>query len=590
MMRTKGKSWFCIAGLIASMVCVLCAAEFVPPAEGPVAFRRDRIPLEAEGMAGLSNDLELLARGLDAKTPADLRGAAQILALALALDPGNSKARNLISGYRNGRHVADGDGDQLKAGGRRIWKSVAWLETPEAGIDGQALAACLKDVLVVADPANPKADAIRTAGQQGAWAGWVPDISAYETKPVVSELEPEDNVPVVEEPEENAIMLGKAEVKTPLWQPSGKSSHVKWELSPAPLRMTAATVKDDPEEKAEFSIVFGKRGDAAAFRQLGDTLKDLLEKQHGTLPKGVRIHITSQEFEKSVQSRNRQSISAAAAVLASSAITGQEPEAIIIGQIDGAGAFKLPTRFWYQLQALGVGNGERLVLPAEAAGYLPSILAMEKPEFFFGYEVVLASDFAQLLEMSAKVPKESLASAAAKFREIRERAGNLGVRTYIDNSFVKQRLAAVLQDMPSHISAKMLLIQASGNRPTKVSRKVLAAELRRALEPVPTILIQQDGDQNMKLVAKVGEVYESCRTRVEGLDRYAEREDKDLVDEAREVAISIRNLDRVSRSRSDDYSVNLAVQTARSNLTALYDALIQKLADEIGDGAIPKDL
>ena len=83
-------------------------------------------------------------------------------------------------------------------------------------------------------------------------------------------------------------------------------------------------------------------------------------------------------------------------------------------------------RFWYQLQALGKGKGQRLVLPAEAAAYLPSILAMEKPEFFFDYEVLLASDFKQLLDLTAKKPKEPLASATAKFREIRERAGISG--------------------------------------------------------------------------------------------------------------------------------------------------------------------
>ena len=43
---------------------------------------------------------------------------------------------------------------------------------------------------------------------------------------------------------------------------------------------------------------------------------------------------------------------------------------------------------------------------------------------------------------------------------------------------------AVMQDFPFHVSAKMLLIQASGNRPLLVARPVLAAEIRRALEPM----------------------------------------------------------------------------------------------------------
>ena len=156
-MRTNGKSWLCIAGLLASMICVLGASEFVPPAEGPVAFRRDRIPLEVEAMAvTFGRSSNCWPRDWRRRPRPTFGARRRFLRLPLALDPGNTKARNLISGYRNARHVPGVDESRLKAGRRKIWQALAWLETPEAGIDGRALAACLKDVLVISRPHGPQ--------------------------------------------------------------------------------------------------------------------------------------------------------------------------------------------------------------------------------------------------------------------------------------------------------------------------------------------------------------------------------------------------------------------------------------------------
>jgi hypothetical protein len=582
-MRTKRKSWFSLVGLLAGMLTSLFAGEFAPPAEGPVAFRRDRLPLEVDAMAELSKQVEALARGLDSKNAVNRRGAAQMLALALALDPANAGARELISEYKEDRHEPVGKGGQLEISRARIWQSIAWLETPEAGSDGQALAACLKDVIIISDPKHPKAEALREGGERAAWAGWIPDISSYERKVIVKNDKPKDPKPDSELPEKGGILLEKAEVQTLLWQTSGEAGSANWILAPAPLQMSAKRVKSGQDGDSMFSIMIGGSQDSGSFNRMENSLKALLRKQGWDLPQGGQIQITSKEFEKSLQAKRRQSISAAVAVLASAAITGREPEGIIIGRIDEAGAFKLPSRFWYQLQALGTGKGQRLVLPAEAADYTPSILALEKPEFFLEYEVLFASDFKQLLEMTAKAPEEPLASATSKFREIRERAGAQAVRTYIGNSFVKQRLAALQQSLPSHVSAKMLLVQASGNRPTWISRKVLAAELRRALEPMAWIAAMKDFSGESKELGNVGGTYESCRSMVDGLERYAEKGDRDLLSQSLEVVTAIRTLDRASRSRGETYIVMGVVKSAHANLIGLYTPLVATLAVESGE-------
>ena len=49
-MICQGRHKLWIAGLLCSLVTTLCAGPFVPPAEGPVAFRRDKLPLDSEAL------------------------------------------------------------------------------------------------------------------------------------------------------------------------------------------------------------------------------------------------------------------------------------------------------------------------------------------------------------------------------------------------------------------------------------------------------------------------------------------------------------------------------------------------------------
>ena len=588
-----------LAGGLASIGLAMGAGEFAAPAEGPVAFRRDKIALDTDTIAGLSKQLETLARGLAADKAATRRRAAQLLALAVALDPGNATARELITAYEQGRHKADAEPRRLEECRARISQYVAWLETPAAGSHGQALASCLRDVIALANPQQPE------AVETGAWTGWVPHISAYEPPAIVKNDPTRNPRPRVVAPDaKNEILLTKAQVHTLLWRKAGKDDSSNWVLAPAPLQMSATRTDVGREWKRPFSIVIASLQDGSSFAQTSTTLCNLLKKTHPSLPAGYQILISSKELDQSIQSKKRQSLSAAAAVLASSALTGHEPEAIIIGQIDETGAFKLPTAFWDQLLALGKGSGQRLVLPADAAATLPSFLALEKPGFFLSYEVLLAANFQQLLDLSAKAPQGALATATAKFHAIQDKVGSQDVRQYIGNRFVRQRLGEILQDAPYHYSAKMLLIQASGNRPTLVTRPVLAAELRRALEPMDWIVkkaglisapwtarpengIPSNNSGTFEFsaaeITQFVPTLDLCRTRIDSLERYAEKNDRELVDRAHKAATAIRNLDKASRTRGYSYVVSDAIRSASSDLRSLHKDLSETLAREAGD-------
>ena len=510
-----------------------------------------------------------------------------MLALAMALDPANAKARELLTAYQQDWHKASGDASRAEVNRERITHFVDWLETPQAGSDGLALANCLKDILVISDPDHPDTE------EAGKWAGWVPELSAYE-----AQLTNNNNQHPRPGPDpKNEIKLGKAEVHTVLWRKAINGESAGWVLAPAPLQMSAIKVGEDKGWKPPLAIALGAAQDAESFKTTNTMLLNLLKKQHENLPAGYTIAITCKELEQSVLSRKRQSVSAAAAVLASSAITGRDPDAIIIGQVDENGAFKLSTGFWEQLMALGKGKGQRLVLPAAAATSVPSILAMENPGFFLEYEVLLAKDFQQLLELSAKTSDETLAKSSKQFHTIREMQGSQEIRQYIANRFVRLRLEDVKLDTPYHFSANMLLIQASGKRPTLVTRPVLAAELRRAIDPMDWIartaelvFSPWENGNNGKIteftaadLAKFIPTLDLCRSRIDALERYTDKNDRELVERTRKSVIAIRSLDKAVRTRGTTYQVTAAIHTACGEFLNSYKGLSELLARAAGE-------
>ncbi len=565
-----------IAGLLAFFTTSLCGGDFAAPAEGPVAFRRDKLPLDTDMMAGLAEQLATLADGLDPKTAAERRGAAQMLALSVALDPANRQARGLIADFTGQVHTVAAEAGKIETARARIWQTLGWLETPAAGEHGHALAACLKDVIIISDPQDPRGETLRASGERGAWAGWIPALSAYNsTEAAKSPDETAGTEPAIPA----GPALAQAQVATPLWAANPKAGPGNWRLATAPLRMSA----EKSEAVTPFSLTIGPPETAAAFSALNTELIKLLQKEHGALPPGIHVTLSGDALAASAQSKKRQSISAAAAVLASSAVTGREPDATIIGMIDETGAFTLPTGFWDQLQSLGTGTGGRLVLPAAAAEYLPSMLALERPQIFFEYEILLAANFQELLDLSAKSPAESVAKVASQFREIREKSGSQPVGQYVGNPFVRRRLMEIAQEAPYHSSARLLAVQGAGNRPAFVIRRVLVSELRRAIEPMGWVMKHTSTTYDEAAIAQLGTTFETCRTRVDALLRYADKNDRELVAQVQDLVTKLRPLERAAKARGYSYDVAEGVTAAQTAVLRAYTGVSEQLMSDPGE-------
>lgn len=285
------------------------AGPFAVPAEGPIPFRRDKIPLELETMTRLSRELSLLSRTLGTEQPADRRKIAQTLALALALDPANREARELMDGMRDGQTADSADSSKAEKSKKHLWDLLLWLESAEAGGDAQALAACLTDVGVVIDPYHESAEDHKK--DTGAWSGWVPELVAYQPKEI-KPVEPEPE-PTVPRPAAVTFTHTTGTVTTPLWFIEHDTSNgrdvQRYVMKPRKIIMRASAREDDNEDRdGGFRFSLQNTQNHRSLDGTSDTIAKALKALGDRLPAKGRIYLDcSGDY---LVEANRKSISA----------------------------------------------------------------------------------------------------------------------------------------------------------------------------------------------------------------------------------------------------------------------------------------
>jgi hypothetical protein len=573
------------------------AAEFVPPAEGPVPFRRDKLPVDTDTMTALSRQVMVLAR--DSADPAKSpRAVAQMTALALALDPENREAKDLIESMKQAKAPQPVAGEDAERARNRTWQALAWLEMPEAGADAQALAACLSDVLVMADPKHPRAKDRRSAGEKGRWASWVADEAAF--RPKDSGIEPEmaDDEESESEPDsEDArkeLAINELSSPMPMWFYDTESKRMK--LGMVPVRMRV--VSHEPDEKGkdhdgddkdqaepqQGRLLFELPGEGRTeqFAKAMREVEKAMNERHGSFPPGKSVKLDFGKADYSM-SRNGMSVTGTTALLMEGAYTGKLPAASVLAVVGDEGKLELPPRFWQTLRALSAqAPGTRLILPDEAADYLTALVVMDDAAFFMTNEVILAGSVDELCDFASPTPEAELADGLKRFEEVRKVGQGKALGTFVSHQSTQQRLRELAGVMPEHASARMLALQGSGSRPRFLQRSILAREIRSALEPMDYLAVTHA--EAMK-TEELEEAHEASREKLDKLTGYIELRDRDLHKAATDVADSLRPLARILEKKSSEDGDSLmrkkgeACQAARLE----YLRVLRDLADAAGD-------
>ncbi|MCW1921960.1 hypothetical protein OKA05_05310 [Luteolibacter arcticus] len=555
-------------------------AAFVPPAEGPVPFRRDKLPVDVDTMTALSRQVIVLAAAEDGEGAGERRAVAQMAALALALDPANRQARDLIAAAAKGEKPGTSDEKELERARNRAWQTLSWLEMPEAGTDANALAACLGDVLAVADPRHPKAK--EHSGEKGAWKDWVAAKEAFQTKEAVKPVEPDpESGDGGEKPVKPAetLALADLELAMPLWVQNVETGEES-------LQAVKVTFHGELSGKGKTEFMVAGEGVSERLAKPFRALETAMTARHGSLPSGLTVSLG---FGKATYSlpRNGNALTGTTALLLEGALTGKVPTAITLAQVGEGGKLELPPKFWKSLKALAaMPGGGRVILPEQAAEFLPSLLTMDQAAFFMKREILLASTVDELCDLAAATPEGAAGDAMKRFSEIRKVGEGKALGTFAAHPATQQRLKELTDVMPKHASARMLALQGSGARARFLPRQVLAREIRTALEPAAMLANLQIKNGDDEADHGLDKAHETSRTMLDALSGYIDIRDRDLHKAALEVTDSLRTLSRLISKEEDNFG-NVtpkkmqAVKTARDG----YQKAIRDLTTAAGDEA-----
>lgn len=554
---------------------------FVPPKEGQSPFRRDKLPVDVETMTGLSQQLATLAGQANGSEPADERTRAQLLALALALDPSNRRARDLIETLEADGAADPPDREKLKAALSRAWHLLGWLEQPEAGNDGRALADCMSDVLARVDARHPEARK-RSTSERGQWNGWVSDLSAFqppEPEPVEPEPEPEPA-----QPTDARLVMKEASVRVPLWVT--KERKPAPELRIVPLEVTGWILEGDPEgeEDGKFrnpkhlQISGPGKGKSRDAPVVAKRLTAALEARHGSLPDHLVFRFSLPD-ELQFHSNNYGAATGAMLVAADALFSGSEYSGIVLAELRDEGAIGVPTGFWNTLRILADGEGGNLVMPLEAMDYLPSLLTLDKPEFFFNYEVLVSPDASALVDLAAKEPAERLVEGRAEFDEVRSARGTRSLGGFVGYDSTRQRLGKVVELVPEHASARMLALRGTSQWPRQLNRNVYAREVRSSLEPIQ--LVYQKPWEGIRL-DDFKQADQACRDSLRKLEKlHGSMQDREeLHDTAMNTVKTIGPVETAMRRIDEEWEIRRAVLPTLESYVQTMRVLTAAIGDD----------
>jgi hypothetical protein len=564
-------------------------ARFASPFDVPPPFRRDRLPLETTAMSNLSHGLSAVARARKPTTPESYRNIAKLLALALGLDPGNPVARKTIEALSTNQALENKRDIDTRALTKMIQNHINWLQSPEAGPDGNLLATCLID-------AWPYAASNRPDQESPIWDGWIPALASYEA--AVLETPP----PIPDTDADPAVRLAEGSIDTMLAKPEILWLDT-WTPTLSTLTMRASIVKPEKDSESDdgkikpksrpFQLQVMVAEDGNPLKNLNQSLKSALTAVHGTLPENLVVRITSPDFKTLSDLKHWPQVrtaSAAALVLANAAVTGVPPDATVLGEITERGYTKSPDS-WRQLQVVSGASPRKIIVPAEMMPEIEAFLALEKPEILFKHQFLAAANIPDLLSISQQVPDPATQDAMARFTEIQSKIGRQDLRIYIGNRFIKQRLEEIARICPAHLSAKLLFIQASGKRPTEAARQIIAAEIATSLQPLAKFLNPKTFVMDYKDVTKsirsygasLDQTLKDARWRVSGLERYASRADRDIFTLSETLFTVAETLEKSTRIRTEEWELRQEFDNSRK---ATFNQLVEamtKLRMEAGE-------
>jgi hypothetical protein len=568
------------------------AATYIRPNCDKELFPLEKIPLHVHNMKKISSNLVILTQRKQDDTPLQRRANAQLLALAMQLDPTNKEARMLDQTLSKGVIPKPESPEKILSAKSQIRFYQRWLASPDVGAPANQLALYLADATKTLSP-----DTINQPDSAD-WSGVVPSIKHYTPPPKKIETpssktaKPADSVTKNKdktEPSALSYQITPISIKAPLTiekresykNPKYKALQYRTirhtSITPISLQIRAYTPKKaSPKTIMTLPLPWQKVESQrlASAKKITQPITRQLEALHKDLP-GSKITVSLEKDTKYAFS-NQQTITAPIAIMLEASLLNKplRQDLVVCASMDESGAFLQPANFWQLIDILRKNNQRgRLIVSPKSAELLAQILVYDEPEFFIRWEVFTAKNLKQAIEIATQGSSDPIIKSSELFQTIQQLTKRTSISKLSVNKAVRQRLNKITTLAPNHLSARILLIQGSRKRPNKLSETTLAHELLPILKHLEKTLGSTEGD-NLPPSSELKETLKTLRNELNRFDGLINRIQDDLYDDTLNILNNFRRLITLSRR------IEGADYTNRIPLEKKADLLISAMRDD----------
>ena len=565
------------AALICGSLVDVQAAKYIAPDQSKELFKVEKIPLQVDSMKEISRHLTVLASSAQENSPVHRRGSAQLLALAMRLDPANQSARAADKAVKKNEHIQTPRKELLERAVSRLSFFQRWLTNPEAGEDANTLANYLVDATRLLKETQLQNEDIAD------WNGVLPPLNSYkEEKPSIQEAKPvtPPTAPLFAYP----YKINELSVKMPLagdkivkYKDSNDNFREKvrrettYNISTVKLTISAA-------EQPVFFEVKSSLGSGNGPDQVGG-LRHSLKALQARLNKspqngGAKASIAMVSLGGAYSSQNGSAATAATQLMLEASRTGKalRADTHLCASLNTNGKLTLPKNFWQILALLREKNGQagRLIVPKQAIKPLTQLLVYDESDFFVRWEVFSVETIEEAVTIATTDADSKIAEASKLFLSIKNLAQKNAVTKLAVQSAVRKRLSEITSLANNHLSANMLLLQGSGRRPIRLNRLGIAYQIEPTIREMHNILKATNPDHPNDSRLKL--LHEKTRAKLDPLEKIIGNSDNELYEQALKISNDIRSLTLVIR-RNNRANSNSNRQKSK--------AMVLKLQDDI---------
>lgn len=453
-----------VLGLLVSPLAL--ADNYRPPNLEKNLFDVKKVELDRFDRSGAVSSLVSVARDFDEEDEVDFDLRSNALAIAHRLDPDNDRLKDVLDQLKDSGKAISEDADKSRVS-RRLASSVRSLMRKKDNKDNLICAAYITDIGLRLDPDGGSAERLEEARGELEKAGHKADWKDMLGAPVRQQRNPWEEEEVVFEKKEVEMPAGKGERFAQ--SQSRVTGLVVRQLGNGNLAGSASMVNATAlKEKDVDELLFTFNQDVGPM--MGGSLEEVIkflriryESSPEKIPAGYKIELG---FQDKYVPKDGPSAATAFTLLLDSLFSGEtlDDDFACTGDMTADGMVQRIGGAAAKIRGATKRGCKIVGIPVDNAKEIGDVLLLDGIAQLLDIQVFTMKDFNEAYAISRAEKSAEVVETLDLFRKVADVVRDAGPDS-LKNAAVQTRLETVLERMPNHLSAKLLLDEGRGKSP-----------------------------------------------------------------------------------------------------------------------------